>query len=254
MLYLIGLGINDEKDISLKAVEAIKNCDNVYCEKYTNLYHGNLGNLETLTNKKIFVLTRSEVEELCFLSETKGEEYEKNTALLVPGDPLTATTHITVLLEAEKRKIKTKVIHASSIYSAVAETGLQIYKFGRSTTIPFPYKDTIPESPYNVIKENQERNLHTLVLLDIDAENKKYMTVKEGIQNLIEIENKKKENLIKNLVCVGCSRLGSDESIIKAGRFYEVKEVDFGAPPHCLIIPGKLHFAEEEALLRFLIK
>jgi len=158
-----------------------------------------------------------------------------------------------VLLEAEKRNIKTKVIHASSIYSAVAETGLQIYKFGRSTTIPFPYKNTIPESPYNVIKENLKRNLHTLVLLDIDAENKRCMTIKEGIENLIEIENKKKENLIKNLLCIGCARLGSDESTIKAGKFYEIKEIDFGSPPHCLIVPGNLHFMEEEALSRFLI-
>jgi diphthamide biosynthesis methyltransferase len=29
-----------------------------------------------------------------------------------------------------------------------------------------------------------------------------------------------------------------------------VKE-DFGPPPHCLIIPGRLHFIEEEALAQW---
>ena len=36
-LYLIGLGLNDEKDITVKGLEAIKNCESVYLENYTSV-------------------------------------------------------------------------------------------------------------------------------------------------------------------------------------------------------------------------
>ena len=37
MLYIIGLGLGDEKDITLRGLEAIKICDKVYIEAYTSL-------------------------------------------------------------------------------------------------------------------------------------------------------------------------------------------------------------------------
>lgn len=37
MLYFIGLGLGDAKDISVKGLEAIKRCKRVYLEAYTSL-------------------------------------------------------------------------------------------------------------------------------------------------------------------------------------------------------------------------
>jgi hypothetical protein len=37
MLYLIGLGLGDEKDITLRGLEAVKKCEKVYMEAYTSL-------------------------------------------------------------------------------------------------------------------------------------------------------------------------------------------------------------------------
>lgn len=37
MLYLIGLGLGDEKDITIKGLEAIGKCDIIYLEHYTSI-------------------------------------------------------------------------------------------------------------------------------------------------------------------------------------------------------------------------
>lgn len=37
MLYLIGLGLGDVRDITVKGLEAIKRCSKVYLESYTSV-------------------------------------------------------------------------------------------------------------------------------------------------------------------------------------------------------------------------
>lgn len=37
MLYVIGLGLGNEKDITLRGLEAVKRCGKVYVEAYTSL-------------------------------------------------------------------------------------------------------------------------------------------------------------------------------------------------------------------------
>lgn len=250
MLYLIGLGLFDEKDLSLRGLERLGESDMVYLELYTNFFHGSLRKLEDLCGKKIVVLSRNDLEahpEENVLKDSK----EKVVSLLVPGDPMVATTHIDLALRARKKGIKVTVIHASSVYSAVAETGLQTYKFGKTTSIVLPEKNYFPESPYEAVKENIERGLHTLCLLDVKAEEKRYMTVNEGMKILLEIEKKRKQGVFtEKTFCVGVSRLGGD-TLIKADRCEDLLKIDFGKPPQILIIPGKMHYLEEEALKVF---
>lgn len=233
MLYLIGLGINDEQDLSLKAVEALKKCDEIYCELYTGHWQGDLKKLEKIVGKEIIMLKRERVESDFLLEKSKG----KNVALLVSGDPLTATTHIELL------KKDVEIIHASSIFTAVAETGLQLYKFGRATTLPKPEAGFKPTSPYDVIEENYQHGLHTLVLLDTDGEG---MSVKEGLEVLKELEEKKEKDIIKDNKILACSSLGGDR-MIKYDSAENLMNTDF-TKPAVIIIPGKLNFKEEEAL------
>ena len=40
MFYLVGLGLFDEKDISLKGIETLKNVDKVYAEFFTSRLFG----------------------------------------------------------------------------------------------------------------------------------------------------------------------------------------------------------------------
>tara|TARA_R110002060_G_scaffold23618_1_gene32066 strand:+ start:85 stop:258 length:174 start_codon:yes stop_codon:yes gene_type:complete len=37
MLYLIGLGLSDETDITVKGLETVKKCSRVYLEAYTSI-------------------------------------------------------------------------------------------------------------------------------------------------------------------------------------------------------------------------
>jgi len=246
-LYLIGLGLSDEKDISVKGLEIIKKCDKVYLENYTSLLRCSKEELEKFYKKKIIFADRETTEQ----GDEKiiEEARNKKVAFLIVGDPFSATTHIQLFKLAKEKKVEVKVIHNASVLTAIGETGLELYKFGKTTSIPFMEEHPHLETPYQVIKENKKMGLHTLCLLDLKPVENKFMTIKEALEVLEKIEAKKKEKMInKELLAVGCARLGSDDAMIKAGTFSKLKKVNFGKPPYCLIIPGKLHFMEEEML------
>lgn len=250
MLYFIGLGLYDEKDISLKGIEALRKVDVIYAEFYTaNLFGTTLEALKFMVGKDIKVLSRSEVEEDNIPLKAA---MEKNVGFLTAGDPLIATTHADMMIEAKKRGIETTVIHASSILSAAPGlAGLQAYKFGKVTTIPFPEENYFPHSPYMAIKANMEFNAHTLVLLDIRADENRYMTVNEGLDYLLKVESERGENVIsEDSLAVGIARAGSDKPMVRADKIKNLLDEDFGGPLHCLIIPGDLHFMEAEYLVR----
>ena len=247
-LTFIGLGLYDEKDISLKGVEEIKNCDKVFAEFYTAKLAGtDISKMETIINKNMEVLSREEAEKGDRIIESAKE---KNVVFLTCGDPMTATTHVDLRLRAKKMGIKTKIIHGSSIVTAVPGVlGLQNYKFGRITTLAYPEKDYFPTSPYNIIKENKELGLHTLVLLDIQAEKNKYMTANEGLKFLLKMEEIHNKNIIteESVVCI-VARAGSSEPIAVANAVKNLLDRNYGPPLHSIVIPGKLHFMEIEAL------
>ena len=166
MLVLIGLGLWDEKDITLRGIEEAKSSDEVYLEPYTTIWKGDVKKLEQIVGKKICLLKRRDLEENVEQILSRAEKLK--ISILVGGDPLIATTHSSILLEARKRGIETKIVHNASIISAIAECGLQIYRFGKPVTIPLPEKVELPKSVYDTIRENLQRNLHTLCLLDVD--------------------------------------------------------------------------------------
>ncbi|MBS3176271.1 diphthine synthase [Candidatus Woesearchaeota archaeon] len=248
-LTLIGLGLNDEKDITLKGLEAIKNADIIYLESYTSILQTSFENLEKFYGKKITLANRDVVEnkaEQTILKDAKT----KNVAFLVIGDIFGATTHTDLVLRAKQQNIEVKYVHNTSILTAVGETGLQLYKFGKTTSIPFDNHNV--EAPYNVVKQNKSLNMHTLILLDLNPEQNKFLTINQAIEYFLRMEEKKKENVINNkTIFIACARLGSSEGIIKAGTEKQLPNIDFGKPPYCLIIPGDLHFLEEEFLEMF---
>jgi diphthine synthase len=237
-LYLIGIGLNDWEDITLKGLKIIKKSDIVYLERYTSKLNCSINSLEKFYNKKIILADRNLVEkkaEKTILKQAK----EKNVAFLVIGDVFSATTHTDLFLRAKKLGIELKIIHNASVLTAVGITGLELYKFGKVTSIPFDNKNI--ETPVNVLKNNQKLGLHTLFLLDIDVEKNKFMDVKEGIDYLLK-------NKVKNQLAVVCAQLGSEKPFIKVGKLNQLKNKKINKFPQCLIIPGKLHFMEEEVL------
>ncbi len=239
MLTITGLGLCDEKDLTLKALEECKRADKVYIELYTNLWQGNLQRLEELIGKKIFKLKREDIEQ--GYEKILEEAKNNNIILLVPGDPFIATTHSFLLKEAKTKNIKVKIIHNASIISAIAKTGLHAYKFGGVVTIPLASRNSNPTSIIEKIKTNRKLGLHTLCLLDIDVEANEYLSVQQALQflrnNILSEEDK-----VVVLSKIGCE----DEKIVYGEVKSLIKEkVEL---PACIIVPSKLHFSEEEIL------
>ncbi len=229
--YLIGLGLNEE-GISLEGFEVVKKCQKIYLENYTVDFPYKKERLEKFLGKKIEELNRKKVENEEFVNEAK----KKDIALLIYGNALAATTHISLILKCEKEEIPYKVIHSASIFDGIAETGLQLYKFGKTASMP---KQEVEFMKY--VKENQKIGAHSLILVDIG------MSYEEAISRLKKEAEKKKINFKKIIVC---SKLGTKENKILYGKIDSLKKQKI-SQPFCFIITGKLHFLEEEALRRF---
>jgi len=248
MLIFVGLGLYDEKDISIKGLEAIQKSEKVFAEFYTSKLLGTtLKKLEEFYGKDIELLDREGIE----IKSDKVIDIakDKDVSLLCAGDPMIATTHIDLRIRAEDACVKTRIIHGASIQTAaIGLSGLQNYKFGRSTTIPHPYKGIIAESPYDVFKNNLNNNMHTLFLLDISDDP---MTINDGLDILSKIADKRDDYNFKDNLCVGIARAGSEHPVVKAGFIKEILDYDFGPPLHTFILPTKLHFMEAEALVKF---
>ncbi len=244
MFYLIGTGIYDEKDISLKGLEICKKAHKVYMEKYTCEIEFDFEYFEKLINKKVIVLDRDGVE--------SGNEYileakKKDIVLLIPGDPLSATTHNEIVQRLRKRNIPYEIIHGSSVFSSIAETGLSLYRFGRVVSLPTPQEGYFPTTPYDYIITNKKNNLHTLLLLDI------HMKANEALDILLMMEKEKNKKLFnENTEIIICAHLGGN-STIAYGSIKELKKKNFGRLPHCIIIPSKMEFYEEEFINYFKI-
>lgn len=250
-LVFVGLGLYDEKDITLRGLEELKEADTVFAEFYTSLMPGfSIKRLEKIIDKKIITVSRYMLEnedgKQLFESANKGK-----TVFLVQGDPMIATTHIDLRIIAEKKGIKTRLIHNASVSSAVRSiSGLQNYKYGKSVTVPFSEDGFVSETPYNVILNNKKMGLHTMCLLDIKTEENRYLTVNHALEILLTLEAKKKKHIVTSKTfVVGVARAGSPHSVVKAGFIKKIINYDFGAPPHTLIFLGDLHFMEAEALI-----
>mgnify|MGYP003314615948 FL=1 len=165
-LVLIGMGPGRLSAMSLEAVEAAKAADARRYEAYTALWpQSELDALEAAVGS-IEKVMRPEVEQPGALFELARTSL---VALLVVGDPLQATTHVDLQLQAEEAGIECRVFHGVSITTLVTGAiGLSNYKFGRQTTLTYPYGGWVATSPLEVIAINLHQNLHTLALLDLD--------------------------------------------------------------------------------------
>ncbi|MFQ3307857.1 MAG: diphthine synthase [Candidatus Nanohaloarchaea archaeon] len=231
MLHLIGLGL-DNDEITVKGLNAIENSEKVFAEFYTNTETVDLQKIEEKKGKEIEKLTREQVEQEDKIVESAKEQ---ETAFLVSGDALTATTHFDIKRRAEKQGLETNVVHAPSIFTGIAETGLSIYKFGRTVTLP---KNMKPGSITDYIEKNDSIGLHTLVLLDIDY------SADEAAEKLIEMDSD-----LEKAEAVFFERSNLDSQSVQVGELGELSAS--GEPPHSIIIIGETSHVEEENLEDF---
>ncbi|MFA5105713.1 MAG: diphthine synthase [Candidatus Micrarchaeia archaeon] len=248
-LYLIGLGINPPDSISFEAVSLCAGADSVFIETYTNILNPDAKEqIEKVIGRKVELIEREALEDERDLLDaaTEGE-----CCLLVPGDPMVATTHINLAITAKKHGLGFRIVHASSVTSAAAsESGLQAYKFGAITTIPHFRQNYSPTASLDVIAGNQKMGLHTLCLLDIDKVLGP-LTVRQACENVLSMGGRKGTSVFsKSSRIVVLSRLGYPDQQVSYSKVSDLLETPDSSfkPPCCVIIPGKLHFIEEEFL------
>lgn len=250
-LIFVGLGLAGLQDITLRGLEAVRSADTVVAEFYTShLIGAEVSEIEALVGKPVRVLGREDVE--LHADTILQEARAKLVAFLVAGDAMSATTHHELRSRAAELGIPTRLVPGVSIFTAApAAAGLQIYKFGRTTTIPFSEGRYQPESFYDAIRDNKQRGLHSLVLLDVQADKGRYMTVSQAVDALRRVEARRKDGVIEpDTRVVGLARVGSPTERVVLARADAWGSIDLGGPLHCLIVPGTLHFQEEEALGR----
>ncbi|CAG9467082.1 unnamed protein product [Pedinophyceae sp. YPF-701] len=262
VLFMIGIGLSDEKDITVKGLEAVRRCQRVYLEAYTSIlmYGTDTAKLEEFYGKKVTVADREMVESNS--DEILEGAAEVDVAFLVVGDVFGATTHTDLQIRAREKGIPVQVIHNASIMNAVAACGLQLYRFGEAISIVFFTETWRPDSFYDKIKRNRDMGLHTMCLLDIKVKEPnlealckgktvydppRYMSINTAIEELLEVEDKRGEGVFsRDTLAVGLARVGAADQEIKAGRMQDLLEHDWGQPLHTLVIAGETHEMELE--------
>ncbi len=245
MLYLIGIGLTTNQ-LTLEALHTIQTCSEVYVENYTSKYaQGEIQALEKIIARKITPLNRKGVEEDSEILIDKAQHHA--VGLLVFGNPLTATTHISLLEACAEKKINYKVIPGISIFNYRGICGLDEYRFGRTTTFVFPQEGFEPLSTFDVIVKNKTMGLHTHCLFDLHPEKQRFMSIEEAITFLEHAASARDVN-VSQWVGVGLAGMGSDAQLVHAGTLNELKKMTFNIFPQSLIICGDLNAYEHEAL------
>uniref|UniRef100_A0A0K8RUR1 diphthine methyl ester synthase n=1 Tax=Crotalus horridus TaxID=35024 RepID=A0A0K8RUR1_CROHD len=271
MLYLIGLGLGDAKDITVKGLEVIKQCSRVYLEAYTSILTVGKEALEDFYGKELILADREIVEQ-----DADGilkDAHQTDVAFLVVGDPFGATTHSDLVLRAVKQGIPYRVVHNASILNAVGCCGLQLYNFGETVSIVFWTDTWKPESFFDKIIKNRKNGMHTLCLLDIKVKEQsvenlmrgkkifeppRYMSVNQAAEQLLAvIRNRRLQGqepeVTENTVCVGLARVGALDQKIASGTLQDMSTVALGDPLHSMIITGILHPLEVDMLKLFAV-
>jgi len=263
VLWLVGLGLADDGDITIKGLAAVKKSAFVYLEAYTSVLPG--FDRDALAASygvpELIEADRELVESGC--EELIERARDVDVSFLVVGDPLCATTHTDLYLRARERGVEVRVIHNASVMNAIAACGLQLYRFGETVSIPFFEDGWRPESFYDKVAVNRKAGLHTLCLLDIKVKEQsidnlmrgrkiyeppRFMTVAQALGQLREIERKRKTGVAADdTEVLGVARLGRQDQAIVFGPVREVALADLGGPLHSLVVPApELHEMERE--------
>ena len=243
MLTFVGLGLYDAASITVEGQRAVRSADRVFAEFYTSRLGGTtVEDLESHHGVSIEVRDREGVE--VDPADILEAASTGDAVFLTAGDPMISTTHVDLRLRAMEREIETRIVHGVTAQTAASGlTGLQNYRFGPSTTLPFPWAHGatgLPESVTNTIDDNRARGLHTLVYLDIKAERDEYMSADVAAGLLAD--------RYADLVGVVVARAGSKNPLVRGGYMTALSREEFGEPLHLVVIPGTCHHLEADAL------
>ncbi len=246
-LVFVGLGLAGSTSLTIEGIIAAKAADKVYLEVYTSPSDDSLRReLESIIGAGVEIVGREIVEDgRRIIEESRGQ----NVVLLAPGDSMVATTHMDLRIRAVAEGVETRVVHNASILSALlGETGLHAYKFGKTVTMARS-GPTLHTTVYNTVFENLVQRLHTIVLLEHDYTSGFFFDPLSAIKGLVETEDELRQGIFdEDTLLIFASRVCRRDQSVVAGRISTLRHKDFGQPPHVLVVPGRLHFTEVDAL------
>ncbi|CEG00359.1 Tetrapyrrole methylase, subdomain 1 [Ostreococcus tauri] len=268
MLYLIGLGLGNERDVTLRGLDAIRSCAKVYLEAYTSVLGVDASRMEALYEKPVVACDRRFVEQ--GVDAVLDEAKDTDVAFCVVGDAFAATTHGDLVIRAREKGVAVRAVYNASIMNAVAGTGLSLYNFGRTVSICFFTPTWRPDSFYDWVRENRKTGAHTLCLLDIrvkeptvkalcrgieEYEPPRFMTAATAATQMLEVEETRGEGAYsEDTMCVAVARVGQDDEKIRACTLGEMRRVDMGAPLHSLVLVGDVMDIESAMLATHEVK
>lgn len=246
-LWFVGLGLADERGLSVAARSALSGCAKIFAEEYTaTAPAGTLDRLAAGLGRTIDLLDRAHLEAETPVLEALAAH--ARVALLVVGDPFAATTHVALRIACERAGHTWRYLPNASILTAAAGLlGFMHYRFGRTVSLPFPAPGFSPRSPFEQIAANRSRDLHTLLLLDLRPEEGRYLTARQALEALRQAG----EPFRPDMPVAVAARVGRDDASGWFGFLERLVEIDFGPPLHVVIVPATLHFEEREALERY---
>ncbi len=253
-LWFIGLGLSDERGLSPLALDALRSSDAVFAEEYTAVAPaGTLERLADTIGRPVTLLTRPLLESEAPLLHALQKA--SRVALVVVGDPFTATTHVALRVAVERAGHAWRYVpNASILTAAVGFLGLSAYRFGRTVSLPFPAPGFAPRSPIEHLAANRARGLHTLVLLDLVPEEGRFLLAREGLSILRERDPDGAAVPDSAPVAVA-ARVGRPDAAGWFGPFDRLRSIDFGPPMHVIVVPAAdLHFEESAAIERYRIR
>jgi len=242
VLVFLGLGYS-LRHLTSEALEELKTADVIYIDTYTSLYEDPYVKIAEINPRAECIYASRRDLEGPSVNKVLEKASTKKVVIAVPGDPFIATTHDAILIEALKRGIHVKIVNGISfITMAYSRLGLQSYRFGKHVTLVYP-KFFKPYSTIEVIYDNLSRNLHTIVLLELNIEESKAMTIQEAVEILLELDYERK---LRSALALGIARLGWRDEKICGGLLPDVRKYEYPPPPHSIIVLGKLSPIEEE--------
>ena len=276
-LVLIGMGPGKFSSMTIEAKQAAMECDSLHYEAYTALWPQDQLDLLEAECGEITKVMRPEIESPKLLLELAKSSL---VGLLVVGDPLQATTHVDLQLQAVEAGIECIVFHGISITTIVTGAlGLSNYKFGRQTTLTYPYGGWIATSPLEVIAMNMSLGHHTLALLDLDPTGagtgqQKPMMPSDAVESMVSMIDKLKINFdgfldespydvfkvesLKTILemplnqfrVILCSDMGTPSQNIISTNLEALSQIN-GGSMNCLVFLGNTSEVEDKALLRW---
>ncbi|MCL5804578.1 MAG: diphthine synthase [Candidatus Thermoplasmatota archaeon] len=247
-LYIMGMGLRGYRSLTVDEIEQLKRCDNIFLEMYTSgSMIDDIQRISRELKKNIQQVYREDVEQSDVIIKAAQRS---ETALLVIGDALTATTHNQIRFELEDLGIPVLIYENASIVTAImGYLGLHLYNLGPVISLPFVSEKFFPKSPYEKLVRNITNQEHSLILLDLSPSG--YMKPSDAIHILQDMNEKfgKKIDLERTRLCV-VNAFGMPEQKIFVGNPVSAEKETFSDKPSAIVFPGRLDSSEQDSLRR----